>query len=102
MARKITQSNLILRSLDSKLVSGLYELSKNTEIMESLKQVMQIIQNVDTKHIVDNAGGVNSMDNLVNAAVDSSFYRGGISRIALLYTLIVNAEKEIEKREAKK
>jgi hypothetical protein len=102
MARKITQASLILKSLDSKSVGGLYELSKKEELLGPLADVMQYIKNLDMKKILDNAGGVNSLDTMIDRAVDQSFSRGRISAMVLLYTLIKNAEKEMEKRERRK
>ena len=99
MAKRLTQAVLILRNLDSKLVAGLYELHKNKKVLEPLKDTIQAIKNIAMKKILDKAGGINSLDSMINNSVDQSFSRGRISALVLLYTLIVNAEKEMERRE---
>lgn len=102
MAKKLTQAKMMLKKLPAKLVGGLYEVAKDQDKMEVLEQVMQYIKNIDMKSILDNAGAVSTQDTMINNVVDSAFHRGRISSLVLLYTLLKNAEKEVEKRERRK
>ena len=99
MAKKLTEAILILRSIDSKYVMALYELAQNQKILNPILEVLSSIKQMDVKKILDKAGGVSSMDSLIDNGVEQSFRRGRISLAVLFRALVINAEKEMERRE---
>ena len=96
---KLPEAQLILKSIDSKYVIALYELNKNNKVVEPILELLDSVKQMDLKKILDKAGGVSSMDSMIDNAVEQSFRRGRISTSILLRALLINAEKEMERRE---
>lgn len=96
---KLAEAQLILRGVESKYVMALYELNKNKVVVEPILELLDSIKQMDLKKILDMAGGVCSMDSMVNTSVEQSFRKGRISGSVLFRSLLVNAEKEMERRE---
>lgn len=102
MARpKLTEAKLILRSIDSAHVGALYEFFKNKKVVEPIFALLDGIKNRDAKKIIDSAGGVSSMDSMINNSSEQSFRRGRISFSVLFRALVINAEEEMVKREGR-
>lgn len=99
---KLTEAILIIKNIDSSQVKALYELYKNKEVVEPILALMDQVKQMDLKKILDAAGGVNSLDKMIDTSVDQSFRRGRISFSVLLRALLINSEAEMERREAKK
>ena len=96
---KLTEAILILKNIEAKYVKALYDLSENKKLVEPVLEVLDMLKNSDMKKILDSAGGVASMDTLINNSVEQSFRRGRISLAVLFRALLVNAEREMEQRE---
>ena len=96
---KLPEAQLMLKSIDSKYVLALYELSKNKVVIEPILELLDSIKQMDLKKILDGAGGVYSMDKMIDNAVEQSFRRGRISTSVLFRALLINAEAEMERRE---
>jgi 2-hydroxy-3-keto-5-methylthiopentenyl-1-phosphate phosphatase len=99
---KLPEAQLILKSIESKYVLALYELNKNTKLVEPILELLDSIKQMDLKKILDSAGGVYSMDKMIDNAVEQSYRRGRISTSVLFRALLINAEKEMERREHQK
>ncbi len=98
---KLTEAILILKNIEAKHVKALYELNQKNELVEPVLQVLDMLKNMDMKKILDSAGGVASMDSMINNSIEQSFRRGRISLAVLFRALLINAEKEMEQREAR-
>lgn len=98
---KLTEANLILKNIESKYVKAFYELNQRKDLVDPILEVMDMLKNMDMKKVLDSAGGVNSMDTMINNSVEQSFRRGRISLAVLFRALLINAEKEMEQREVR-
>jgi len=96
---KLPEAQLILKSIDSKYVKALYEFNNQTILVETILELLDSVKQMDLKKILDSAGGVYSMDKMIDNAVEQSFRRGRISTSVLFRALLFNAEKEMERRE---
>ncbi len=86
----------IVRALDISIVAGLAKIAQDPDTSGALVFVLNAMHGEDSKKIVRNAGGVVSMDTMVNNVVDSSFYRGRISLGVLIKALIINSPHYLE------
>ena len=77
----------------------MYELAQKPKLLEPIFELLDSIKQMDMKKILDKAGGVASMDTMIDNAVEQSFRRGRISLSVLFRALVINAEKEMERRE---
>ena len=100
--QRLTEAQLILKNIESTQVLALHELFKKKDIVEPIMALMDMIKNMDMKKILDSSGSGRSLDSLIDSANEQSFRRGRISFAVLMRALLINAEKEMEKREAKK
>lgn len=103
MAKNIPEVKIILEKLcTAKQVAALYELSKKKEVNEPIFELLSILVNREKDTILRMAGGINSLDTMINNSVEQSFRRGRISLAVLFHALVINAEKEMERRERRK
>jgi len=96
---KLTEATLILKNIESSQVNALYELFKNKEVSDQILFLLDNIKNLDMKKILDTAGGINGLDKMIDVSCEHSFRRGRISSFVLFRALLINAEKEMERRE---
>lgn len=97
---KITEAHALLKRLDSKYVATLNNLYRDKINFDVFSNLLSVLTNFDADKIIKGSAGANSMDSMINYTVESAYLRGRISMAALIKQLIVNAEREMIKRES--
>lgn len=102
MAREKTSPELrnFLKALDKETLAAIADLYRDTKKMDALLSILRLVKDTDEARIVRAAGGIVSMDTMVNNSVNQSFYRGRISLAVLINTIIKLSGDELEKRES--
>lgn len=88
--------------MDSKSLESFYNLNNNKKIVEPFLDFLSFFVNWEADKILKAAGGIVSMDRMIENNINQSYGRGRISTAVLIRALLVNAEKEMEKRERSK
>jgi hypothetical protein len=101
MAKKYLEAELILKNLQIENLTVLDELHGNTKLFETLKRLLTDLMYQDEGKVINLAGGCKSADEAVEKMVKQNFYKGRINMLVLLHALLLNAGKEINRREKK-
>ncbi len=97
---KNPEARKFLNNIDSACLMGLYELSKNKKLLDSLLFLTDSIKNRDFHIVLEKAGAAKSMDSMIDLNTEQSFRRGRISFAVLLETILVNSGKQVENIES--
>ena len=93
----------LLNKTDLNVLLALAKISRDEKTFNALVKFLDSLVWMDKDKIVKSAGGVNSMDVMIDKSIDQSFYRGRISMAVLIHTVVKNAGVYSEKRmESKK
>lgn len=94
---KTTEAKVILRQLSPSQLGALHAVRGSKEFKELIGIVNGIIQ-VDKDKQVGLVSDVSSADDAIKQASKQNFYRGRVSALVLLHSLMVGAEQEISRR----
>ena len=100
--RKTTEAIQILKNSPMTRLMALNKINKDDDVKKELVGLLSEILRLSESAIARSAGGVSSMDTMIDNAVNQSFYRGRISLAVLVNAVIENSSAELEKRDNKK
>lgn len=100
MAKKTLELGQLMKSLSLSQVSMLHALNGDPKFKDFISVILHV-RLLDQLKIIGLASDMNSVDEAVKCTSKQNFYRGRINFGVLLRGLMVNAESELEKREAK-
>jgi hypothetical protein len=93
------ETNQILKQLSVEVLENIASIKRNDKLYQSLRVLLELLLALDNQSIVHAAGGVVSMDSLINNASQQSFYRGRVSMCILLNSLLKLSAEMIETKE---
>jgi phenylalanyl-tRNA synthetase beta subunit len=102
MSRLTTEADKIIRTITLDGLVALHKINQDQQLKPQVISLLSDILHISESQITRSAGGVTSMDSMINSAVNQSFYRGRISVAALLNALIQKSSAELERREEMK
>jgi hypothetical protein len=97
--RKSTEAMQILKNSTMERLAFLNKINKDEGMKKEARALLGELLHLAETFIARSAGGVNSLDTMIDASVNQSFYRGRISLAVLMNALIENSSAELEKRE---
>lgn len=97
---KTVEATQILRAITKDQLAALHALRGDSHFADFVGLINTIIIN-DKDKIVGLQSDVASVDKAIEKATKGNFYRGRISSLVLLHSLMLNAEKELDIREKK-
>lgn len=101
MAKKTLESSKILSILTITQLGALHELRGSKSFKDFVSVLNQVIINDKDKQ-VGLVSDLASVDDAVVKVSKQNFYRGRVSSLVLLHSLLINAEAELERREKSK
>jgi hypothetical protein len=100
MAKRYVEAELILKSLPIEQLAALHQL-RGDKIFEPFKKFLTDMLYIDENKIITLAGSCQSADEAVEKMVKQNYYKGRTNMLVLIHALLLNAEKEINRREKK-
>jgi hypothetical protein len=101
MAKKYVEAELILKNLPIEQLSALHQLRGDAKIFESFKKFLTDLLYIDEGKILGLAGTAKTVDETVEKMIRQNYYKGRTNMLVLIHALLINAEKEINRREKK-
>lgn len=96
--KRPTEATQLLKTMPTEILASLTKIERDKDLYGALRLVLESLLKDRERKIVDSAGGVVSMDTMVDASINQSFYRGQVAIMVLLNSLIKNAPDYLEKR----
>ena len=97
--RKNIEMTLILKNSTMDRLSALNKINKDDGMKKEMRALLGALLHLAETSIARSAGGVSTLDTMIDASINQSFYRGRISLAVLINALIENSSAELEKRE---
>lgn len=96
--KRPTEATQLLKTMPTEVLASLSKIERDPQIFGALRVVLESLLKDSQNKIVLSAGGVVSMDTMVDASINQSFYRGRVAMAVLINSLIKSAPDYLEKR----